>query len=66
MEKHTKGILMALVAATLWGVSGTCGQFLFQQREVSVEWLMSVRMLAAGTILLVITLLRKDADVWNI
>lgn len=66
MEKHTKGIIMALVAATLWGVSGTCGQFLFQQREVSVEWLMSVRMLVAGTILLVITLLRKDADVWNI
>lgn len=66
MEKHTKGIIMALIAATLWGVSGTCGQFLFQQREVSVEWLMSVRMLVAGAILLGITLMRKDGDVWAI
>ena len=57
---------MALIAATLWGVSGTCGQFLFQQREVSVEWLMSVRMLVAGAILLGITLMRKDGDVWAI
>ncbi len=59
-------MLMALIAATLWGVSGTCGQFLFQQRGVSVEWLMSVRMLGAGTLLLITALLRKDDHVWAI
>lgn len=34
---NTKGFLLALIAASLWGISGTFGQFLFQQRGVSVE-----------------------------
>lgn len=59
-------MLMALIAAILWGISGTCGQFLFQQRGVGVEWLMSVRMLGAGTLLLITALLRKDDHVWTI
>ncbi len=66
MDKQAKGVLMGLVAATLWGVSGTCGQFLFQQRAVSVEWLMSVRMLGAGTLLLIAAMLQKDGHVWAI
>jgi drug/metabolite transporter (DMT)-like permease len=66
MNNQTKGMLMALIAAILWGISGTCGQFLFQQRGVGVEWLMSVRMLGAGTLLLITALLRKDDHVWTI
>ncbi|WP_353131193.1 DMT family transporter, partial [Parapedobacter pyrenivorans] len=66
MNNHTKGVLMALSAAILWGVSGTCGQFLFQQRAVSVEWLMAVRMLGAGSLLLIVAVLQKDAHVWTI
>jgi drug/metabolite transporter (DMT)-like permease len=46
------GFLMVLISASLWGISGTFGQFLFQQRGISVEWVMSVRTLCAGTILL--------------
>jgi drug/metabolite transporter (DMT)-like permease len=65
-NNNSKGIIMAVIAATLWGVSGTCGQFLFQQRNISVEWLMSVRMLGAGSILLLFALATKDKDVKNI
>ncbi len=57
---------MALLAATLWGVSGTCGQFLFQQRDVSVEWLMAVRMLGAGVPLVLMAMARGDGHVWAI
>lgn len=57
---------MALLAATLWGVSGTCGQFLFQERAMAVEWLMAVRMLGAGILLLLVALLRKDRHMWLI
>jgi len=66
MNTHAKGVAMALFAAMLWGVSGTSGQFLFQQRAVSVEWLMSVRMLGAGTMLLLLGILRKDDNVWAV
>ncbi|WP_262248091.1 DMT family transporter [Parapedobacter soli] len=66
MDSHTRGVAMALLAATLWGVSGTAGQFLFQQRAVGVEWLMAVRMLCAGSLLILLGVLKKDSNVWAI
>lgn len=57
-----KGIAMVLMAASLWGVSGTFSQFLFQQQHISVEWLMSVRMLISGIVLVAISRARKNAD----
>lgn len=47
-----KGFVLAVGAAVLWGVSGTFAQFLFQQRAVNVEWLITVRMLSTGSLLL--------------
>ncbi|MBK1439629.1 EamA family transporter [Parapedobacter sp. ISTM3] len=66
MNNHAKGVLMALSAAILWGISGTSGQFLFQQRAMSVEWLMAVRMLGAGILLLILALIQKDVHIWAI
>ncbi len=63
MNSQAKGMAMALLAATLWGISGTSGQFLFQERAVSVEWLMAVRMLGAGAMLLLFGILQKDDNV---
>lgn len=45
---------MAIIAAAFWGISGTLGQFLFQQRGVNVEWLITVRMLISGIGLLIL------------
>lgn len=61
-----KGILLALSAAILWGVSGSVGQFLFQQRGVSVEWLITTRMLVAGFGLLIFTGLGKPAKLLSV
>ncbi|MET7258986.1 hypothetical protein [Dyadobacter fermentans] len=47
------------MAASLWGVSGTFSQFLFQQQHISVEWLMSVRMLISGIVLVAISKAQK-------
>ena len=47
-----KGFILAVTAAILWGVSGTFAQFLFQQRGVNVEWLITVRLLSTGSLLL--------------
>lgn len=59
----TKGFALAITAAVLWGVSGTLGQFLFQQRGVSVEWLITVRMSVSGFLLLLIASLRDRPSV---
>lgn len=44
------GMGLALLGAVLWGLSGTCVQFLENQRQVSMEWLVTVRLLVAGLI----------------
>ncbi|WP_338750770.1 DMT family transporter [Bacillus sp. FJAT-52991] len=51
-SSRVKGIMMVLSSAIFWGGSGVVAQFLFQQQGVSVEWLVTVRLLLAGLILL--------------
>jgi drug/metabolite transporter (DMT)-like permease len=60
------GFIMALSAAIFWGISGTCAQFLFEQRNVDPAWLVSWRMLIAGLILVTFAIVRKNSDVWKI
>lgn len=55
-----KGFVLAIIAATLWGVSGTFGQFLFEQRHINVEWLIVVRMLSAGILFLLFCMLKNE------
>lgn len=57
-----QGIILVILAATLWGVSGTFSQFLFQEKNISVEWLMSVRMLVSGFILTIVSKARTNSD----
>lgn len=65
-NKVLKGFLLAVSAAILWGVSGTFGQFLFQQRAVNVEWLITVRMLATGSLLLIFVGPGNHSELWDI
>lgn len=61
-----KGFLLAIMAAALWGISGTFGQFLFQKRSINVEWLITVRMLCSGVMLLILAALNRDRGLWMI
>ena len=58
-EKRVRGTVCALLGAVSWGVSGTFGQYLFANKGISSNWLTTVRMLAAGLILLVAALLTR-------
>ncbi|UYQ95683.1 EamA family transporter [Chitinophaga horti] len=61
-----KGTALAVMAAVLWGVSGTFGQFLFQERGVDVVWLLSIRMLGAGSCLLLLAKFRERTSILGI
>ncbi|WP_300602230.1 DMT family transporter [Niabella sp.] len=65
-DPSLKGILLALTGASLWGISGTFSQFLFQQRDINVEWLMAMRMLVSGILLLAFSGTKKNSDLWKI
>ena len=49
----TFGFACAVTAAVLFGVGGTFAQFLFENRGINLQWLVSMRLLGGGTILLI-------------
>lgn len=65
-KMRTKGIIMVIAAALLWGVSGTVAQYLFQRRGFSPEWLVVMRMLMSGVILLAYSYIKGNRNIWNI
>jgi drug/metabolite transporter (DMT)-like permease len=50
--RHMRGLLYAVCGAALWGLSGTAAQALFQTYHVAAQWLVTVRMLGSGILLL--------------
>lgn len=47
-----KGVILASLAASLWSISGVSGEILFKKYNFSSNWLVSIRTLVAGIILL--------------
>jgi drug/metabolite transporter (DMT)-like permease len=65
LSERQQGFALALTSAVLWGVSGACAQFVFQNKGVTIGWLVTVRLLLAGTILLGYARWRRR-DIWRI
>lgn len=65
-NRSTRGPLLCIFSACLWGFTGTVGQFLFQQMVISSKWLASNRMLAAGILLLIYIYWRRGKEIFDI
>lgn len=52
VENKTKGITLAIVGAIFWGGSGVCAEYLMIHKGITSVWLVSVRMLFAGIVIL--------------
>ncbi|MFV0314840.1 MAG: EamA family transporter [Anaerotignum sp.] len=53
MDKQYKtGILITILGAICWGFSGCFAQYLFDVKRISAEWLVSIRLIFAGIILI--------------
>lgn len=61
-----KGFCLAALAALFWGVSGTFAQFLFQQRGINIEWMITMRLLISGFFLLIFAKLGEKSDLFEI
>ena len=62
-KRVVRGCICAGLGGVVWGFSGTCGQYLFAHWPVSSLWLTCVRLLSAGTILLVMALIQNAGEV---
>ncbi|MBW7476371.1 EamA family transporter [Paenibacillus oenotherae] len=65
-QSRVKGIILVLTGAALWGIAGTVAQYLFQRLGYSPEWLVVVRLLLAGTILLGFAFVKERRRTWQI
>ena len=56
LDRVTRGILCTTLGGVCWGISGTCGQYLFSTYHVSSQWFTAVRMLVSGLCFLLLAL----------
>lgn len=67
-EKRTAGIWFTLSGGMCWGLSGCFGQYLFQDKGITAEWLVTIRLVFAGILLIALGFLtnrKKMTDVWK-
>ena len=65
-SKSAIGIVLSLLGGIFWGFSGSCGQYLFTYHDVSSQWLVPVRMLATGIILLLFCAAKNKKKIFNV
>ena len=65
-SQKPRGICYAIFGAMLWGISGSVAQYLFASAHVSPTWLVGVRLLAAGMILLAWFAIDTHESLWSI
>ncbi|SUM34986.1 DMT superfamily drug/metabolite transporter [Staphylococcus gallinarum] len=53
-EKRILGIFLAIAGASFWGLGGTVSDFLFQHRNIEINWYVTARLLISGILLLII------------
>ena len=60
------GIILTLLGATLWGVSGTSVQFVGNFRNMNLEWLLTMRLITAGLFTVLYGWIRQGSAIFNV
>lgn len=64
--KGNSGILITLIAAVMWGFSGTCGQYIFNNFDANPAYLTAVRLLISGFTLILIGFITDKKNMTSI
>lgn len=63
MNKQLKGFLITSTGATMWGLNAVAGKFVMGVKGVDPVWMVTLRLLLAGTILLTIAMFKESKQV---
>lgn len=63
---YVKGILLALLAGILWGITGPLGQFLFDEKTITPEWLVTCRLIVSGIVILLGMFVKRRWEIFTI
>ena len=61
-DKFLKGSIFAVLGGACWGISGSIGQFMFQDLGMDSQWLVPLRLFLAGVIMLVYSAIRYKKE----
>lgn len=65
-QQHFLGIILAFLGGIFWGLSGVSSQYLFEQKAVSPEWLVSIRLLVSGLVLFSLVYFYKGIRIFDV
>ncbi|SER45194.1 DMT family transporter [Lachnobacterium bovis] len=60
---NIKGIILTILGASCWGLSGSMGQYLFTVQKMDSRWLVPIRLGLAGIILLIYSSFKNKNEV---
>ncbi len=60
------GVIITLLGAVLWGVSGASVQFLSNFRNMNLEWLVTMRLITAGLLTVIYAWFRFGNSIFNV
>ena len=61
-----RGACIAVIGGIFWGLAGVFGQYLFAYKGLNARWLVSVRLVLAGLLLLTTVYLKQGREMWKI
>lgn len=65
-EKQWVGMLLAILGALFWGLSGTSVQFLESAKHLNVEWLLEMRLFVAGLLTILLAYMQDGKRIFDI
>ncbi len=65
-SKTATGIILSLLGGIFWGFSGSCGQYLFTYHSVDSKWIVTIRMISTGIILLIISFAKHKSKILGV
>ena len=65
-QYQVSGILLTMLGAILWGISGTSVQFLSNLRDMNLEWLVTVRLILAGLFTVIYAWFKFGNSIFNV
>lgn len=65
-SKTAAGVILSLLGGIFWGFSGSCGQYLFTYHGVDSKWIVTIRMISTGIILLALSALKHKSKIFGV
>lgn len=61
-----KGTIYSLLSGLIWGICGILGEYFFAHYQVSSGWITSMRLLVAGSVVLILSSFQLRSQLFNI